>query len=305
MIRLLRNISLFLLPLIAIIVLLPVNKRLKYQGLKDDCFNHGIWIYDRIFNNSRPIDVAFLGSSQTINGINDQLISEEAGNTQAVNLAYCRLGRNFTYVLLKELISVKNIKQVFIEVRENEDRYSHPIFPYIANTADVLLPNPFFNRDMLSDMWTHLAYKIEISQDMIYQHEVSVPLRTNDFGFTASHDTAATSRLADAKLKRSTPKKATNTIEENFHANYSRVYLRKIGHLCRENHIKLVFLYIPAYGVSLDKPKEYDTYIKYGKVLIPPKDIFEKQSNWYDENHLNQTGANEFSLWLAKQINME
>jgi hypothetical protein len=38
-------------------------------------------------------------------------------------------------------------------------------------------------------------------------------------------------------------------------------------------------------------------------VLLPPKNIYENQENWYDDNHLNQTGAKELSLWLAEQIN--
>jgi hypothetical protein len=301
--RFLKHILVFLIPIVVIIGLLPVNQRLKYQGLKDDCFNHGIWIYDRIYNNPEPIDIVFLGSSQTINGIDDKLISDGTAGGVVVNLGYCRLGRNFSYALLKDVLSVREIKYVVVEVRENEDRYSHPIFPYIAQSSDVFFPNPFFNRDMLSDMWTHVAYKIELSQNLIYQQEDPVPVSMHDYGFAPSPDTAAISFLEEVLQKRSKPKSPLSNFEQGFHGNFSRVYLKKISRLCIDNDIKLVFLYMPTYGANLDKPKEYDTYIKYGEVLIPPKHIYENQLNWQDENHLNSAGANELSLWLANHMN--
>lgn len=301
--KLIRNILVFIIPVIILISIIPVNNRFKYQGLKDDCFNHGIWIYDRIYNNENSIDVAFLGSSHTINGINDKLISDNIRFGQAVNLGYCRLGLNFNYVLLKEIISQKKIKHLILEVRENEDRYSHPIFPYIASSRDVMLPNPFFNRDILDDIWTHLAYKIEILQEIIYQNEKSVPISTIAYGFASSKDTASINLLDDIKLKRSVPKNPLTKFEKFFHGNFARVYLQKICKLCDENNIQITFLYLPSYGALFDKPEEYETYINYGVVLIPPTNILDNKNNWFDENHLNQTGADELSLWISGQIN--
>lgn len=301
--KLIKNIFIFLLPVLVIIVLMPVNNRFKYQELKDDCFNHGIWIYDRIYNNEKPVEVAFLGSSHTVNGINDQVISENIDCGEAVNLGYCRLGRNLSYVLLKELILKKNIKHLILEVNEDEDRYSHPIFPYIASSRDVMLPNPFFNRDIVFDIWTHLAYKIEILQDVVFQHEKEVYIRTNDYGFASSKDTASSALLDEIKIKRSVPRKPLTKMERDFHLNFARVYLKRINKLCDEHNIQITFLYLPSYGSPHANPKEYENYIQYGEILIPPKHILEKQTNWHDENHLNQTGANELSLWLSDKIN--
>ena len=301
--KLIRNIIFFLTPVLLIIIILPVNKRLVYKGLKGDCFNHGIWIYDRIFNNEKPIDIAFIGSSHTINGINDKLISENIDYGKAVNLGYCRLGRNLSYVLLKDLISQKKIKILILEVREDEDRYSHPIFPYVATSRDVLLPNPFFNRDILSDIWTHLTYKTEILQDYIYNQQKDTPLRNNDYGFASSKDTASSKFLDEIKLKRSIKKMTLTKFKRNFYMSFARKYLSKINELCKKNNIQIIFLYLPSYGYSIEKPKEFETYNKYGKVLIVPKFILENKNNWHDEEHLNQTGANELSIWISNQIN--
>jgi len=299
-----RNIVLFLLPLLVLILIMPVNQRLKYIGLKHDCFNHGIWIYDRIFNNSKPIDVVFLGSSHTINGINDQLIEENIHNDQlaVVNFGYCRLGRNLDYVLLKEILKKKHPKYLFLEVREDEDRYSHPIFPYIASDKDVLFPWPFFDKNILSDIWTHFSYKIELFQDWIFFNTLEMPIRKNDFGFASSTDTASGKILNETKLKRNKPRPELTKPERDFHMSFARGYIKRIHKICKENHIKVVFLYLPSYGTSLNKPKEYDTYLKYGEVWIPPDQIMQNPAHWHDENHLNRAGAAQLSQWIADKI---
>ncbi len=302
--RLYKHIILFLLPALILILILPVNKRLKYQGLENDCFNHAIWIYDRIYNNSKPLDIAFLGSSRTINGINDELIEQELKeyNMAVVNFGYCRLGRNLSYALLKEIVSRKKPGYLVLEVSRNEDRYSHPVYPHIAGTADVAFANPFFNRDLLADIRTQLTYKIELWQDIMFQKTVTMPIQTSDFGFASSNDTIAGEILKEVKNGRSKPKPGLKKIEENFHMSFPRIYLKKIHRLCRENNINMLFLYIPPYGTDQFLPNEYKTYIKYGIVILPPVPITDNPSNWHDEDHLNRTGANKLSLYIAAEI---
>jgi len=299
-----KHIILFLLPVMILILILPVNKRLKYQGLENDCFNHAIWIYDRIYNNSKPMDIVFLGSSRTINGINDKLIEQELKeyNMAVVNFGYCRLGRNLSYALLKEIVSRKKPEYLIIEVSRGEDRYSHPIFPHIANTIDVIFANPFFNRDLLTDILTHFSYKIELWQDMIFQKTVTVPIRTSDFGFASSIDTIAGEILQEAKIGRSIPRPEMKKIEQNFYMSFPRIYLKKLHRICQENNINMLFLYIPPFGTDQFLPDEYKTYIKYGIVMLPPVPIMDNPSNWHDADHLNQTGANKLSLYVTSEI---
>jgi len=158
----LNSLILFL-PFILALIFLPVNKRFFYQGLKDDCSNHATWIYDRLYNNSKPMDIVFMGSSKTINGINDQLIGDTLNNGMGViNMGYCRLGNNLYYSFLKELIEVRKIKVLVMEVREDENRYSHPVFPYLASFSDVVCAPVLFNKNYLSDYYQYFYYKLEV-----------------------------------------------------------------------------------------------------------------------------------------------
>ena len=92
------------------------------------------------------------------------------------------------------------------------------------------------------------------------------------------------------------------SFERDFYMAFPRAYIRKIGELCREHDVKLVFIYLPEYASGLWQPLESSTYNKYGKILIPPKEIFESTFFWGDENHLNQAGAKALSAWIAETI---
>lgn len=300
--KLIRHIILFILPVLIILVLLPVDTRLKYTGLKDDCFNHGIWIHDRIFENPEAVDIAFLGSSKTINAINDQYITDQLQSLKAANFGYCRLGRNMHYALFNEILQTKNIHTLVVEVREEEDRYSHPVFPFIASSRDVLLAAPFFNRDIATDIWTHLTYKVETCQDKLYSQSQDVHTDLNNFGFTCHSDTASGEYLEEVKQKHSGKKKEQSDVNDFIYNTYPSAYLVRISNLCTKHNIRLIFLYHPSFGTNQKMPALADTYNKYGRLIMPPDEIMDDKNNWFDENHLNCAGAEKLSDWIIGEL---
>ncbi|PLW96440.1 MAG: hypothetical protein C0593_11535 [Marinilabiliales bacterium] len=295
-----KHITLFLLPILLIIIVMPVNNRMRYLELSRDCSNRGIWIHDRIFENDSKIDIAFLGSSHTINGINDELISKAKGKS-CVNLGYCRLGRNLHYVIAKNVIHEKHPKLIVLEVRVRENRYSHPVFPFMANTKDALMPCPFFNKDIFSDMFTHLSFKIEVLQDLLFKEYQFKPVSTELFGYASHPDTANSNSLQWFYSERHKSRKLPSNALMQFYNKYPYAYLKKIKKLCDKNDTELTFLFIPPYGVPDTIPDEIDFYMKYGKTIIPPQYIFNNKDLWYDENHLNEAGAQKFTEWLSHQ----
>jgi hypothetical protein len=302
--RVFFNILLFLLPLVVLIYLFPFERRQRYIQLKEDCSWHGIWFYDRIHHNDTPVDVAFFGSSHTINGIMDEYIENQlkVSSVHVVNFGYCRYGVNIYPVLLKEVLRSKKPKILFLEVREDENRYSHPVFPYIADASDIFLATPFFNRDLVRDYFNSFLYRLRLLKVQYFKKDSIVPFRTGDFGFMGSKDTASEAFLEKVKLEHMKPKGKPGHLERNFYMTYPRIYLKKLSKLCIENNIRLRFLYIPEYGSRVKEPLEMMTYRKYGDVLIPPREIFEDRDNWGDENHLNRAGAEKLSKWVAGQV---
>jgi hypothetical protein len=303
MISFYKKLFLFLLPILLVLIILPVDERAKYIGLEEDCSNKGIWLYDRIFEQEKPIDCAFVGSSHTINSVMDEYIEEELKekNIKVANLGYCRLGRNLAYTIAKNAIEQKGIKTLIVEVREDEDRQSHNVFPHMANTKDVLTSTPLYNGDLISDYYQHLSYKLEIRKEQLFATQKVVPISQEPFGFGASSDTTSIEEL-EKHQKRQESRKALTPFARNYFMKFARTHLQKISEDCKANNIKLYFLYIPSYGAVLEKPLEFETYKQYGEVLLPPISIFKNTNYWKDKGHLNEAGAKVLSEWLAIEL---
>lgn len=283
------------------LIFCPLDKRQQYLGLRGDCALKALWIHDRIAQNETDIDLAFLGSSHTMNGVDDSLIESNLGKQlKLVNLGYCRLGRNMHHSFLKELLAAKKLKYLVLEVREEEDYFSHLEFPYIASTKDVVTSVTFFNRKILQDLATHLSYKANrLVSQFFYEEEAVLP---DLYGFSPLNQTAEAFHLAQKKESRSKPKKAQSTLIRDINLSFPRAYLDKIETICQENNVRLFYLYLPAYGTYLEQPKEFEFYKRGGELIIVPSDVLEDTSHWHDDQHLNQKGARALSLFLAKTL---
>jgi len=300
------KILVFLLLLVFLVYFIPVERRQRFIQLKEDCSWHGIWFFDRVHHNETPADIAFFGSSHTIVGIMDEFIGQQlkVPSIHVVNFGYCRYGMNIYPVLLKEILQSKRPKILYLEVREDENLYSHPVFPYIADANDIFLATPFFNRDLVRDYFDSFLYHLQLIKVQYFKKYSIVPVRKGNYGFMCSGDTAAKSFMEKVKLEHSKPKEVLNPLERYFYMTYPRIYLKRLSELCIRNNIRLRFLYIPEYGSQQKEPLEMVTYRKYGDVLIPPHEIFEDPDNWGDENHLNLMGARKLSAWVAGHISL-
>jgi len=301
-----------MLPMLVGIILLfiqPYNRYFAYNLLKDDCYNHGSWMYDRIFSNPNPVDVAFFGSSRTIHAVHETKVETSFYQTNnypinIVNLGYCRLGRNLQYVILKDILKTKSPKLIVLEVREREDKNSHPVFPYLANNIEVLNPVVFYNRDIIQDMYLGLISRLEYFRETILGNIVkdSIPNMDN-YGYGFSSDTADFNQLEKTRLKSQVRYDLVNMGKpSNFSYRFPRKYIEKISQLAQDNNVNLAFFYNPSYGMPLDKPLEYSFYEQFGEVWIPPIEIINNPNNWMDPEHLNNNGADELKKFIATKI---
>ena len=294
----------FVAPLFILLLFLPLEKKQIFNSLENDCFGRSHWMYNRIYNNNTPIDILFLGSSHTINGINDELLQSQYPNFHFVNLGYCRLGRNLLYSLFHKILEEKKPKHLFLEIREREGRYSHPVFPHLASTKEVFTATPIFNKDLLRDWGQHLSNKVDLFQEAHFSPIVSIPLSQKEHGFGPSRDTASLQHLLEAKEHRQNKDYSMHEWEHQFHLQYPLFYLKKIIALCAKHDIKLHFVYLPGYGTPFSLPLELELYQSVGNTLIPPDAILKNTDYWADRDHINQAGANELTRWLSKEISI-
>ncbi len=304
--RLIIHLSIFLLFPIAIIVLLfaiPANKKFAYHFIKSDCYNHSDWLYARM-QDTASIDIAFIGSSRTIHAISDSLIESLMGHADnpsqhVVNLGYCRFGRNLDFVIVKDLLTAKRIKKLVLEVREDEDPFSHLDFGYIASSRDLLQP-VFFNARYFTDFWKGLQMRVEWAKSGLKVRPVengSHSIPSSIYGYGSSAISLPAGEAHPSSLPESTMK---FSIIRGIKMHYPRHYIAEIAALAKANDVRLCFLYLPSFGYSQRMPREYLYYREFGQVLLPPEIIFSNHSNFMDVNHLNDLGSAQMAEWLVQ-----
>ncbi len=293
---------LFLLPFTAGIIILfnqPYDKKFAYHYIEDNCFDRGSWIYDRIFENNTPVDIAFIGTSHTLNAINDSLLNhlQQEKNLHIANLGFCWQGYNAEYVILKDLFENKHPQTIVLELREWTENDNHIIFPYIAETEDILRQPWLSKPACISNFYTAGLSRWEYFR--FGNKKLDVNQSANSvFGFIPAGDSLQ-QRKADVQIQFQNKRfSADGTHLNNKVKDFDAYYLNKIIELCAVNNADLCFLYLPAYGDILHHPVD-ETFFKQYPILIPDEDILGNRSNWSNTSHLNERGAAALTQWLA------
>ncbi|MEZ5012861.1 MAG: hypothetical protein R2794_01085 [Chitinophagales bacterium] len=302
---------LFLLPLFigaVILCVVPIDRKDAYLYVENTCFNRGSYVYDRIFRNETPIDIACLGTSHTMNAVMDSAIEADlhtAGvDVHFCNLAYCWEGLDAQYVFLQDLIQNKQPDIVLLEVREHEHNLSHEIFPYIANAHDLVVQPYLTKWECIPNLYTGM-----LTRWSIIRNDNNV--RHRDISFSAEHGFVPNPGQADSMMlddqdkllyKNYTPLTG-RLVNYQMHA-YSLYYYEKIVALCAEHHIDLIFVYVPAYGHLPVEPLDAERYRRDGDLWLMPDSIRFETNYWVNHSHMNVDGASAFSSWLSGQLFM-
>ncbi|MFK5947518.1 MAG: hypothetical protein QM500_01960 [Methylococcales bacterium] len=288
-----------------IILLLPKDKTLAYKGLRNDYVKGG-WIYERLVDDNRPIDIAFVGTSHTEGNVDDELIERGLKKNfqhlyHVANMAIPQHGRNMHYVITKEIFKYKTPSYLIIEVKAYESRKSHKLFSQVADIEDVITPaftiNIFAFRDLFSSMRWQIAQYL-IPQKMGSEYYADYGFRNNDPGISL-----------DVKLLQKLVEKRKSIVDESYFGgnldaiefSLPRNYIRKIVQLAKVNGAKVIFLYLPYYGAP-PEPGDINFYKNFGDVWIPPAEVLGNVDYWKDAGHLNTKGAYALVPWLEDKF---
>ena len=110
----------------ALMTAAPDRPYVRWQGPRTAANARLGWIYERIHYDPTPIDVAFVGTSHTLNGMDGGRVAEilarsglreaNGGCVTVANLAVPEYGRNLHWLIGKELLSTRPVKVLVIEV---------------------------------------------------------------------------------------------------------------------------------------------------------------------------------------------
>jgi hypothetical protein len=313
-------------------VLLPHDRYIRWQDMRAEAYARLGWIYERIHFDPTPIDVAFIGTSRTMCGIDAAAVSEAitqamsgsgsaARTVNVTNFAIPSYGRNLHWLIARELLENRKVGTLVLEIFENETRRSHPAFVYPAEVSDVLDAPMFVNFNYFHDL-VRLPYR-QLSLFIKNQWPQQFGLRSH---FDPSHYDGSTvdntrfvqvhgKLLSPIRDRRFDPVKLeewrqSRAREKNLHMlgerfdwleyRYVRYYVMQILDLAERKGVLVKFLYLPAYGQP-DVP--YDTALYGGRgEIMTVNDILAKQENWHDFDHLNLFGAAELSARVGSLL---
>lgn len=304
-----KKISLFVLPLAAVlgvVFFIKADREFCYNYIKGDCDARGKLFYKKLYTKNNNVDYLFVGSSKTMNGINDGLLEDSLSKKEmnhVYNAGYCRFGRNMDFLLIKEFARQNKLKKVFLEVRGDESTTSHPIFAYLANGKEILVGAKALNGKLLPEIYNHLLMNLNYLRCNLKLEKAEknkAPLELHGYN---NIDRVLDKELLEEFYAEEKNKTESKKINKNaLEYTYSNFYLKRMKALCEKNNIELVFVYLPSFGNASKEPGFKKEYEQWGKVIIGPDSIFTNKSYWKDVAHFNTAGATAYSNYLAKVL---
>ena len=298
---------------LVLLCLIPFNRYIQWQDLRVEAFARLGWIYERIHFDPTPIDVAFIGTSHTMNGIDGEAVAAvlaEAGQPAHVtNLAIPAYGRNLHWLIARELLAHRKVRTLVIEVFENETRRSHPAFVNVAGWRDVVGAPVLINLRWAADLALLPLNRAMLGAKSLLPAEFGLRaqfdpaaydgpdpdntrmVRVHGQAFTGPRDRAADPAWLDRVAREERAAKRFNMLPPALSAlEYAvpREYLRQITDLAAQTGTTVVFLYLPGFG---QEPAPHDMAPYVGYRMLALGDLLTPPAAWFDPAHLNAGGA--------------
>jgi len=311
------------------LVFLPHDRYIRFQDFRIEAYARLGWIYERIHFDPTPIDVAFVGTSRTMNGVDAAavaaLMSERSGPgtrpLHAANFGIPGYGRNLHWLIARELLENRKVGVLVLEIFENETRKPHPLFVYPADVSDVLGAPALINLSYVHDIMRLPFRQLSLFVKSLWPEGFGLKRRFDPARYDG--ETVDNTRFVHVNGRALTPLRdgridpavldaiaSSRNKEKNVHMmgrllddleyHFPRYYVRQILDLADRNRVPVKFLYLTSYGRP-NMPYDSNLYEGRGEI-ITVNDILAKKENWGDIDHLNLYGAAELSARLATML---
>lgn len=309
---------------LATLASLPHEKYLRYQALDIGTYAKARWIYERIHFDATPIDVAFFGTSHTLNGIDSKIVANEldarlGDAVHVTNFAMPHFGRDMHLTLIGELLRARKPGAIVIEVRESEARDGHPAVHYLADGMDLvrapLLVNLryFGNLARLPYRQAHLFLKSGFPR--LFGAQTTFDSRQ----YAGAHLNFALEwprggrrdafKTQDelAQLRKESMRKhggkldRTSALKTLVYYNASYTNLRRAVEIAQDAGVEVFLLYLPDYG-SRPQPVDVAVYEPLAPIIYLKRESLYTGDIWFDLGHLNADGAERISREVAAHL---
>ncbi len=302
---------------------LPHNKYVRYQLLDIGVYAKAKWIYERAHFSNTPIDIAFIGTSHTLNGIDSELVQRrlnDNANTKrhVVNFAIPHLGRDMHYTLIDMLLSEHKPQAIILEVRESEARDMHPGTHYIADSSSLIYAPLLVNLRYAGNLIRQPSRNFKVALNSLFpwlspfEFEKDASAVPNHKNYALDFPDDRTRPLSPGKQKldeerqnenRAAPYKynEVSDLESLLFFNANNTYVKRIQNLAAQKGVDVFYLYLPDYGT-----KEFplrNIYIEnWEDMIYPDFQFYQNPAYFNDLGHLNAEGARLMSEFVGGEL---
>lgn len=313
--------------LLVAVCLLPHDRTLRFASLTEPAVVKAGWIHQRIHDDPAPIDVAFIGTSRSVFGIDSAAVEaayrDRTGRElHVVNFGLQHLGRNLHYLLAREAIEHRTLRMLVIEVNKSEPRDMHPAFGALADPADLLDAPLLLNLSYLRDLAALPRRQVVLAARTLWRDFFGGNPGSDPADYrgphwddtyaergTASHPVRPRTRHADPgqlerqRVQHLSPaenKLSLPPLLAPLEHRATLAYLRRIVALAEAHHVAVRLLYLPGYGSH--SPPAFAAFYDLLGPRWEPEGVAPDSTYWLDVIHLNHAGALAMSRWLAQQL---
>ncbi|MFZ4406897.1 MAG: hypothetical protein ACOYOH_06135 [Paracraurococcus sp.] len=306
---------------------IPHDRYIRWQETRSEAWARLGWIYERVHFDRTPIDIAFIGTSHSMNGIDGAavqaaLATAGGGCRQVVNFGFPSYGRNLHWLIARELLEHREVRTLVIEVFENESRKAHPFFINVAEVSDVLEAPLLINLNFFTDIAQLPARQVMLGLKTLLPERFGLHRRLDPARYdgadvdntrqvqvggvalTPLRDRILPPAQLEAAAARARAAKNTNMLGPRFEAleyRYPRHYLDRILDLARQRGVTVKFLYLPGFAYVHGQPRDPAPYAGRGAMLTTGG-LLADPGYWYDLDHLNLQGAAVLSAELGRLL---
>ena len=303
---------------LAAILALPHDKRVRFHALADTDYIKAGWIYDRVISSPTPIDVAFIGTSHTLNGVDsglvEQAMAEAGAPAHVVNLALPHYGDDLHAVIADLLLGERQPRVLVVETLTLPARAAHPAFPLLADATDVL--GAPLGEPGQPAMWLRLPgrqFDLFLRTVLDRTPDAVVPDHWDDTwrvtvrsgGQTPPRITAPDVTALNLRAAQLRAEERAKTAEFErwgwLTFRYNQSFMHRLLEAARDHGVQVVFLHLPIFGTT-GVPVAAGLLDRYGETWRLPETLMADPTVWADAEHLNWRGAQALSAWLGARL---
>jgi hypothetical protein len=268
------------------------------------------WAYERMHFDDRPVDVAVVGSSRTLIGVSAARVAQQLMarglSAHVANFSTNGNGRNVQWAVVDELLKTKSPSVIVIGVDGHPAIYGHSGFKLVAPASAIVAPPAPLLHNYIYDLAYLPARQVKLFAARFFPGLVGLRVAF-DPAIYANTQTDYSSGVLhlDGKaldMEREVPpgtllsqtqpddKESAAGRLELWCCNDGddRVYIRAISADAKAHGVRLIFVFVPAYGS--EEIADRDFLSQYGNVLdngFLSRDSKLFMNFW----HLNHAGA--------------